>query len=407
MTDIQTIREELAQATQATRIVMRCLNSGKDSQESSQRALTLLADILDLLYRVKDYISWGEEKWFVEPSRLAALAEILSWFDATTKSLELYFQPGGVGVIYFRKHLLEKTFLPRLEQYKALLLLATQPDTSERSSLDRTIRNSLRANREVESGPKVDLQFEEDALGITSGLSAENFIVLADLCNRRLKGTCQWIFDHSEYRRWLLGSFKTLYCVGPPGAGKTFVSSVVIDSLQRTFTTPDVATIFVFCQEGKEKEHTCVDILSNILAQLVYRKRGLSYATSSLYYSESLTKGKASPKAYQNAIRAEVNRFSKVFFIIDGLDLFSEKERILSRLQKLPENAQLLVTLREVTKVVNASCLSVLASPEDIHRYTLSRIQLDTSFTGLFQGEYGPQLQQNTIQAVAEKCHGV
>lgn len=65
------------------------------------------------------------------------------------------------------------------------------------------------------SGPTVDLQFEEDALGITSRLCSEQFIGLADLCNRRLKGSCNWFFDHTEYRRWLLGTFKTLYCVGP------------------------------------------------------------------------------------------------------------------------------------------------------------------------------------------------
>lgn len=129
MTDVQIIREDLSRATQSARIVMRCLNSGRDSQESSQRALTLLADILDLIYRFKDQISWGQDKWLIEPSRLTTLAEILSWFDMTMKSIELYFQPGGVGVVYFRKHLLERTFLPRLEQYKVLWLLSLQPDS--------------------------------------------------------------------------------------------------------------------------------------------------------------------------------------------------------------------------------------------------------------------------------------
>ncbi|RMZ47393.1 NACHT and Ankyrin domain protein [Aspergillus flavus] len=405
MTDVQTVREDLSRATHSARIVMRCLNSGRDSQESSQRALTLLADILDLIYRFKDQISWGEDKWLIEPSRLAALAEILSWFDMTMKSIELYFQPGGVGVVYFRKHLLERTFLPRLEQYKVLWLLSLQPDSSERLFLDREIRNSLRASQEVETGPKVDLQFEDEALSMTSRVSSEHFMRLADLCNRRLKETCQWIFSHSEYRRWLLGSFKTLYCVGPPGAGKTFLSSVIIDSLQKTFTTPDVATIFIFCQE--EKEQTSSDLLRDILAQLVYRKRSMSYATSSLYHAEAMSKGRASPKAYQNAIRAEVNRFSKVFFIVDGLDMFSDKERILSRLQKLPEHAQLLVTLREVSQVGNASYVSVLASPDDIQQYTHSRIQLDSGLVELFKDGIGPQLRQEVIHMVMEKSHGV
>lgn len=104
----------------------------------------------------------------------------------------------------------------------------------ERSFLDEEIRECLRACREVDSGkfsgsfvseialnlaawkePKVDRKFEEKILGLTSQLCSEQFIALADLCNRRLQGTCQWIFDDSQYRRWLLGSFKTLYFAGP------------------------------------------------------------------------------------------------------------------------------------------------------------------------------------------------
>lgn len=129
MMDVPKVREALSQVTHSTCIVIRCLSTGRDSQESSQRALVLLTDILDLLYRVKDLISWGSEKWLVEPARLGALAELVALFGSTMRSIELYFQPGGVGVCYFRKHLLEKTFLPRLEQYKILLLLSMQSDS--------------------------------------------------------------------------------------------------------------------------------------------------------------------------------------------------------------------------------------------------------------------------------------
>jgi hypothetical protein len=130
MADVQTLRGQLTQAAGCARVVVRCLNGGRDLQESSQRAIMLLVDILDSLHRLKDQISWGEgDKWLVEPPRLAALAEVLVCFESTMKAMELYFQPGGVGVTYYRKHLLERTFLPRLEQYKIMLLLSMQPDS--------------------------------------------------------------------------------------------------------------------------------------------------------------------------------------------------------------------------------------------------------------------------------------
>jgi hypothetical protein len=118
--------------------------------------------------------------------------------------------------------------------------------------------------------------------------------------------------------------------------------------------------------------------------------------------------GKASPKVYQNAIRAEVDRFSKVFFIIDGLDMLSDKERFLARLQKLPDQVQLLVTLREITQLGGASYVRVLAPPEDIHKYAVSRIQSDQHLTDLLlDGNSDSELYQSVISMVAEKCHGV
>lgn len=129
MVNVSAVRESLAQVAQSTRVAMRCLNTGRDSHDASFRALSLLTDILDLLYRIKDEISWAEEKWFVAVGRLRALGELLSWFGLTMKSLELYFQPGGVSPFYFRKHLLDKTYIPRLEQYKIMFLLSMQPDS--------------------------------------------------------------------------------------------------------------------------------------------------------------------------------------------------------------------------------------------------------------------------------------
>ena len=143
----------------------------------------------------------------------------------------------------------------------------------------------------------------------------------------------------------------------------------------------------------------------------MYRKRSLSYATSALYHSESIRSGSASPKAYQNAIRAEVNRFSKVLFVIDGLDVFSEKERILGRLQKLPQQAQLLVTLREMSGIKpldNSGYVSVFASPEDIGIHVLTRARTNSNIRKLLGGDSPDlKLEDAIIHAVVDKSHGM
>lgn len=122
-----TVQKTLSHVIQAVHVVVRCLASERDSQDSSQRALLLLVDILGLLYHIKDEAnsSWavdGNQSW-------DRLYQVLVWFEATTKSMESYFQPGGVGVCYFRKCLLQDTFLPQLEQYKTAFLLWLQSDS--------------------------------------------------------------------------------------------------------------------------------------------------------------------------------------------------------------------------------------------------------------------------------------
>lgn len=184
---------------------------------------------------------------------------------------------------------------------------------------------------------------------------------------------------------------------------------MIIDSLQRTFTSSDVATVFIYCQDGKEKEQASVDLLRSILAQLVYRKRSLSHATSSLYYSESVKKGQASSKAYQNAIRAEVNRFSKVFLVIDGLDASPDKDRTIGRLQRLPRHAQLLLTMREAPRVDNGSCVQVQASPEDLQSYVAASIETGPRLSHLFRsnGDMDYALLWEVVRCIVESSHGV
>jgi hypothetical protein len=127
--------------------------------------------------------------------------------------------------------------------------------------------------------------------------------------------------------------------------------------------------------------------------------------------SESLKQGSASSKAYQNAIRAEVNRFSKVLFVIDGLDMFADKERLLGRLQKLPQQAQLLVTLREMSgakPLNNSGYVSVFAPADDIGIYTLTRARMDPVFRKVL-GEDSPDipLEDAIIHSVVDKSHGL
>lgn len=167
-----------------------------------------------------------------------------------------------------------------------------------------------------------------------------------------------------------------------------------------------MAIVFIFGHDEADEDPSSVGFLDKILAQLVYRKRAPCHATAALYKSKSFAEGKVSAKAYQDAIRAEVNRFSRVMFVIDGIDMHVEKERILNRLQKLPDHAQLLVTTREAKYTSKDGHISVLATHGDLESYACSRIEQDEELSALVK-QYAPELKFAIIRQVALKSHGL
>src|SRR3954467_1739118 len=56
-----------------------------------------------------------------------------------------------------------------------------------------------------------------------------------DYIKLRQPGTGQWLLNSSEFQTWLKTDNQTLFCPGIPGAGKTIITSIVIDHLQTLF----------------------------------------------------------------------------------------------------------------------------------------------------------------------------
>ena len=69
-----------------------------------------------------------------------------------------------------------------------------------------------------------------------------------DIVIRRQEGTEQWFVDSPEFKRWLQGSDKTLFCPGIPGAGKTMMAAITIDHICRTTLCDDIRVALLVLQ---------------------------------------------------------------------------------------------------------------------------------------------------------------
>ncbi len=71
----------------------------------------------------------------------------------------------------------------------------------------------------------------------------------SDYLRRRQQGTGQWLLDSEEFKGWLSTGDQTLFCPGIPGAGKTILTSIVVDYLGSTFhNDPKISIAYVYWQ---------------------------------------------------------------------------------------------------------------------------------------------------------------
>ena len=91
------------------------------------------------------------------------------------------------------------------------------------------------------------------------------------LCHTRLNGTCDWIFDKSEYTEWAYPDSsphksKLLWINAPAGFGKSFLCAKVVESIMRTSTSP---TAYFFCSSDVETQREPIAIVRSWILQLI------------------------------------------------------------------------------------------------------------------------------------------
>lgn len=70
----------------------------------------------------------------------------------------------------------------------------------------------------------------------------------SDFIYRQQKGTGQWLLDSAEFQAWLETDKQTLFCPGIPGAGKTILTSIVVDELTIRFSNdPTIGIAYLYC----------------------------------------------------------------------------------------------------------------------------------------------------------------
>lgn len=114
-----------------------------------------------------------------------------------------------------------------------------------------------------------------------------------------------------------------MFCPGIPGAGKTILSSVVIDELESHYCNdPQIGIAYIYCSfhhtnDGSQKPE---ELLLSILRQLVYSLSPMPGVVQALYDKHEAKGTRPTVTEVSRAISSVACSFKRCFLVIDALD---------------------------------------------------------------------------------------
>ncbi|KAK8241482.1 hypothetical protein HDK77DRAFT_444931 [Phyllosticta capitalensis] len=180
-------------------------------------------------------------------------------------------------------------------------------------------------------------------------------------------GTAQWILDLEVFTSWKSKKTRNLWCVGKPGAGKTFLAFSVIEHLKKQ---EDFQVAFVYLSYHKTQGETpsVRDLLGCLVNQLIDRMDGASPRLPRLQNLMRIHKTTSPLGVLQLKDLLSELASPSTFIVVDALDEFDPQQcqTLLDHLRQTKIN--LLVTSRNQPRR-EFQVIEVEAKEHDVHSY--------------------------------------
>ncbi|KAJ6437571.1 hypothetical protein O9K51_09777 [Purpureocillium lavendulum] len=208
----------------------------------------------------------------------------------------------------------------------------------------------------------------------------------SDYLARRQPGTGQWLLESNEFQGWLAATGQTLFCPGIPGAGKTILTSVVIDDLESRFRSePNSGLAYIYCNFQRQEEQSLDHLLASIVKQLAERQPSVLSNIKAVYERHELSRTKPSLEDITRLLHSVAAVYSRIFIVVDALDECQAsgrcRLRFLSELSELQKrhDSNIFATSRFIPEIVGHFKIGVSreirASANDVATYLQSHIQ--------------------------------
>jgi hypothetical protein len=234
----------------------------------------------------------------------------------------------------------------------------------------------------------------------------------SDFISRRQAGTGQWLLDSAEFKTWVETDKRTLFCPGIPGAGKTILTSIVVEEIFTRFENDgNIGIACLYCNYRQRYEQNLETLFASLLKQFVQEQPFIPGSMKTLYNRHKDRRTRPSLSEILGILRTVAAAYSRVFIIVDALDecQISDgcRQIFLSGLFNLQATCgvNLFVTSRPILSIENdfeekrSLKLEIRASAEDVRRYLDSHISRLPGFVARSL-ELQEELKTNIIKAV-------
>jgi NACHT domain len=219
--------------------------------------------------------------------------------------------------------------------------------------------------------------------------------------------------DSTKYQDWLSTSKQILFCPGIPGAGKTILTSIMIDDICRRFHQDHTVGIaFIYCNFRRKDEQGIVQLLANLLKQLSQSQSSVPKVVEKLHEHHTERQTQPSLAEISTALQSVVALYSRVFVVIDALDECQEHDGCHTRLLKEIFNLRakygvnFFATSRFIAEIVTefegCPSLVVRASDKDLRSYLDGYLLNLPSFV-----RRSPELQERVRESIIEAVDGM
>ncbi|KAH7070225.1 hypothetical protein FB567DRAFT_633870 [Paraphoma chrysanthemicola] len=251
----------------------------------------------------------------------------------------------------------------------------------------------------LELNEKMDRQLKDTSL--QQRLKVLNWLTKADhiakhddVFNKRQLGTGKWFMRSDPFTTWRNTKGHTLFCPGLPGAGKTVLTSIVVEHLKGQIQRHlPVGVAFLYCEASRSEEQTLHTLVAVLVKQLGDYQGRLHTSVKDLY--DACEPSRPSFEKLVKCLHAVSSGFSRVFILVDALDecddLHGTRKDLITQLYKLQTECavNVLATSRseiQFTKTFKKSLiLEIRAQDEDVEQYLEAQLSTVSDFARVDQ----------------------